>query len=203
MTETSSQPVERPPTPRALKVLRLLAFLIVPAVFVGFLWAGLASSQRPQDLVGQRGPTFELPLVADGGSISNRDLQGRPVVVNFWASWCTPCREEAALFEQKWQKYRDRVVFLGVNVQDSKSDAAAFVKEFGITYPVVRDVDQVLYRDMAVGGLPETFFLDRRWIYVGVGAGEQISSRGSTKVRGAIQATVLESQIKLMLEEDD
>ena len=84
-------------------------------------------------------PYFTLTLF-DGGKQNSKDLLGKAVLVNFWASWCVPCRAGARALEAAWQKYKDRdVVFLGVNIQDKEEDARAFIKEFGITYLNGRD----------------------------------------------------------------
>lgn len=155
----------------------------------------------PRDLVGKSAPEFELPVLGSGQTLSSADLKGSPVVVNFWASWCIPCREEAATLEQKWLKYRQQgIQFVGVNVQDLEEGARGFVKEFGISFPSVRDTDLKLWTQFGVRGLPETFFVDHRWRFVSVGAGEQVGSRGATKILGAISPAVLENQIQLLLE---
>lgn len=162
--------------------------------------AGLIRTS-PRDLVGKSAPNFVLPILGSEETLSSDDLKGSPVVVNFWASWCIPCREEAPTLEQKWRKYREQGVrFMGVNVQDAEEDAIGFVKEFGITFPSVRNTDLRLWTQFGVRGLPETFFLDHRWRFVSIGAGEQIGSRGATKILGAILPAVLESQIQLLLE---
>lgn len=186
---------------RKHKLVRLLAFVLVPALFVGFVGYGLFSTAPPSELIGSPAPEFELPLLGSDEMLSSQQLQGRPVVVNFWASWCVPCREEAPILEEAWQKYRDAgVVFLGVNVQDTQADAQAFVEEFGITFPSVRDTDLKLWTDTGVSGVPETFFIDHNWIFVGIGSGEELASTGGTKILGAIDRAVLESQIQIMLD---
>lgn len=111
-------------------------------------------------LVAKQAPSFTLMLF-DGGTLNSKDLVGKAVLLNFWASWCVPCRAEARALEETWQKYRDRgVVFLGVNIQDKEEDARAFVKEFGITYLNGRDSSGKIAIDYGVWGIPETFFLD-------------------------------------------
>lgn len=181
-------------------MLRRAAFVLGPLLFVALLAVGMFRSAGPRSVAGSRVPEFELPVLGGPGTIGSRDLKGSPVVVNFWASWCIPCREEAPVLEGAWQKYRPKGVrFLGVNMQDAEEDANEFVAEFGITYPSVRDVDQELARDFGVRGLPETFFIDHRWRFLGVGSGEQIGTRGKIVVLGAIPPALLRGQIETLV----
>lgn len=123
-------------------------------------------------LVGRQAPSFTLKLF-DGKKISLEDLRGKVVFLNFWASWCVPCRAEAKDLEAAWKKYEDRrVVFLGVNIQDNEEDARNFIQKFGITYMNGRDETGRIAIDYGVWGIPETFFLDGqgRITYKHVGA---------------------------------
>ncbi|MGQ0679102.1 MAG: TlpA disulfide reductase family protein [Actinomycetota bacterium] len=186
--------------PRRRRLVRVLAFALVPALFIGFIGYTLFSTAPSGGLVGSPMPEFSLPLLGENKDLTRTDLAGRPVVVNFWASWCIPCREEAAVLEAAWKKYADRgVMVLGVNVQDSQADARAFVEEFQLTYPTVRDTDLTLWTKLGVQGLPETFFVDREGVFFGVGSGRQVDQSGATKILGAIDAALLDSQIRLML----
>lgn len=106
-------------------------------------------------------PTFELQHLAGGGRLGLDDLRGRPVVVNFWASWCPPCRDEADGLEQFAQEYRARgVAFVGVDGADTVSSARAFARRYGLSYPLLRDRGESVKRRWGVGGYPETFVLD-------------------------------------------
>jgi cytochrome c biogenesis protein CcmG/thiol:disulfide interchange protein DsbE len=106
-------------------------------------------------------PAFVLPRF-DGGALSSAELRGRYVVMNFWASWCIPCKDEAPLLERVWQEYRARgVVVLGVNIQDLEPEARRFIAETRATYPQVRDRDGGVSRAYGTTGVPETFFIDR------------------------------------------
>jgi cytochrome c biogenesis protein CcmG/thiol:disulfide interchange protein DsbE len=115
-------------------------------------------------------PDFTLPVLAKGSTIGKRDgeslslseLRGRAVVLNFWASWCDPCKREAPILEAAWQRARDRGgVVLGVDVQDLSENALAFIHRWGQTYPQVRDKGGGTYEAYGLTGVPETFFLDR------------------------------------------
>ena len=108
-------------------------------------------------------PGFSLPRLNGEGEISLASLRGKAVVINFWASWCVPCKEEAPVLEAAWREHRDRgLVVLGVNSQDLSSDARRFAREVGWTYPLVRDGEGETLGPYAVPAFPETFFVDRK-----------------------------------------
>lgn len=115
-------------------------------------------------------PGFTLPLF-DGGSFRLADQRGKLVVVNFWASWCIPCRNEAPRLEAVAQQYRTRgVLVVGVDTEDTDTDARAFLRQFGLTYPAGADQGLKVTQAYGVSGLPTTFFLsrtgqiERRWL---------------------------------------
>jgi cytochrome c biogenesis protein CcmG/thiol:disulfide interchange protein DsbE len=177
-----------------------LAVAVVPAAaFVGLLWFGLVRSSS-KATIGKAAPEFELPSVTTGEPVTSEELTGHPVVVNFWASWCIPCREEAPLLERTWRRYRDDgVIFLGVNIKDARADARAFIEDLGVTYPNVRDVDQTLARQFGVVGLPETFFIDDRWRFIGAVKGVQRGEQQGTVVLGAISEGELINNVEVLL----
>jgi cytochrome c biogenesis protein CcmG/thiol:disulfide interchange protein DsbE len=106
-------------------------------------------------------PTATRRRLADG-RVDLDELRGRPVVINFWASWCIPCRDEAPILNASARAHAGEVVFLGIDVQDLKSDALAFSREFQTPYVSVRDRGNRTYEDYGLTGVPETYYLDRR-----------------------------------------
>jgi cytochrome c biogenesis protein CcmG/thiol:disulfide interchange protein DsbE len=122
-------------------------------------------------LINQPAPNFSLAVLSpanEKGRLSLSDFKGKPVVLNFWASWCDPCKEESPLLESAWKQAHAQgkdVVFLGIDFQDSNSQATAFLQHYGITYPIVIDAGSAAtaYR---ITSLPDTFFINRQGIVV-------------------------------------
>lgn len=172
------------------------AFVVPALVLAGLLgWGFLAPGSKPQ----QRAPDFQLQLL-NGGTLSSEELKGSPVVLNFWASWCIPCREEMPAFERMWDRYRDQGVrIIGVNLQDSAEGAQGFVDEVGVTYPIAMDSKGSLASDLGVRGLPQTFFIDEDFRFEKISAGEAVEGGGDRVVFGAIDEQTLEEKIEELL----
>lgn len=106
-------------------------------------------------------PEFTLERLDGEGELSLASLRGKAVVLNFWASWCGPCREEMPLLQDGWERWRDRdVVFVGIDVKDFRGDARDFLAEYGVTYPNVFDGKGWTVGRYGVTGFPETYFVD-------------------------------------------
>ena len=117
----------------------------------------------------RRRPAFTLSrLDATDGKLSLAELKGKPVVVNFWASWCIPCKDEAPALQKTYEKYKAQgLTVLGIDAQDFRGDARSFAKRYGLTYPVVYDGSGSTLGKWGVTGFPETFFVDRSGKLVG------------------------------------
>ncbi|MGH2901122.1 MAG: TlpA family protein disulfide reductase [Solirubrobacteraceae bacterium] len=131
-----------------------------PVPAPGFSLEPLIAGSRPASLAFARAQADDR--------VDLRELRGTPIVLNFWASWCIPCREEAPLLQRGWIRHANAgVLFLGLNMQDVRSDARTFVRAFKQTFPHVRDPTNATARKWGVTGIPETFFIGRDGRIVG------------------------------------
>ena len=143
-----------------------LAVLIILIALLGLVAYKLLADLAPPLAVGQPAPAFQLETFA-GEQVSLADLKGQGVVLNFWASWCGPCREEAELLESAWRQEQDRgIVFLGVAHLDQLPAAQRFLAEFDITYRNGRDKGSIISKQYDLFGVPETYFIDPDGILV-------------------------------------
>lgn len=157
--KTNIDPVERPLSRWGFRIIVLLVFSFVLAL-LGFLGWGMVRAQRGQIQSGQA-PDFTLKTF-DNQQVSLKDLRGKVVVINFWASWCLPCRQEAAYLEKTWRKYKDSgVVFIGVDYVDTEPMALAYIKEFDITYYNGPDLGTRISQSYGIKGVPETFYIGK------------------------------------------
>jgi cytochrome c biogenesis protein CcmG/thiol:disulfide interchange protein DsbE len=152
-------------------VVALLALLVWKVVNDGGtdLVADVRAGAKPS------APAFDLPVIWDEsgtwpvayrhrlntGRLSHDELRGRAVVINFWASWCGPCKEEAPELAASARAHAGKVLFLGIDVQDFTEDAQRFLRETKAPYPSVKDTDGDTYRAFGLTGVPETYYLDQ------------------------------------------
>jgi len=137
-----------------------LAVLAVLAV-IGLLAFGLLNKGATKVAVGDAVPDKTLPALPGPGRGSIADFRGEWVLVNLWASWCVPCREEAPVLEDFYRRNRDRdTTVLGINVQDNEDDALAFLGEHPTGYPQLRSVGNERSRAFGSTGVPENFLVD-------------------------------------------
>jgi cytochrome c biogenesis protein CcmG/thiol:disulfide interchange protein DsbE len=139
-----------------------LVFLAVCAV-VALLGFGLLSKGEATIAVGEPVPDRELPVLGGAGQRSIADYRGNWVLVNLWASWCVPCRQEAPELDEFARRYRERgVAVLGINVQDNSDDALAFLRDYDLRYPQLRSVGDARSAAFGSTGVPENFLVDPR-----------------------------------------
>ena len=175
--------------------------LMLMSLVTGVLWtvasrvpsavgAPLSSSPSPRE--GFLAPDFTLDTIG-GNQVTLSELRGQIVVVNFWATWCLPCREETPALEKSYEQYKESgVIILGVNLtnQDSMSDIESFVQEFRLTYPILLDRDGTVSNHLyQIRGLPTTFFVNRDGIIRTVVVG------------GPMSETFIRSKIETLLQE--
>jgi thiol-disulfide isomerase/thioredoxin len=142
-----------------LNVRTSLAALGVAAL-IGFLIWGLVSAGDGGIATGEPVPSSALPTLPPGGEGSLADYRGEWVLLNVWASWCVPCREESPALDRFEKENRDRITVLGVDTRDLTDDALAFMREYDITYDQLRDASGEYADDLETTGVPETFLID-------------------------------------------
>lgn len=172
-TTTNSAPVRKgvPMWAQVIVWIFLAGLLVIVAL-------GLNRAQQGTIQPGHVVNDFTLPLFS-GYEYEGRDevhlddLRGKVVVINFWASWCKPCEQEAADLQRAWEQYEPtgEVIFLGVDYVDTEPDARVYLKKFGITYPNGPDLATRISQYFRTKGVPETYFIDREGVlrYVQVG----------------------------------
>lgn len=213
---TPSQPSRlRPASVAAV----LGAVLVVALLGYGLVASGTSTTINDSLARGEPvgAPGFELAVLDAGsvprelrpvvgaatadGLVSLEELRGVPVVLNFWASWCVPCREEARTLQRGWQRDGEGVVlYLGLDMQDLTEDAIGFVEEFGITYPTIRDPTNAVARSYGATGVPETFFITARGEVVahvlGVVSPEQLQSGVRAARTGQVESPTAGGEIR-------
>lgn len=151
---------------------KIVKGLILLVMIVGMLavvaWMSSDQNVSVSPKVGYHAPPFTLPKFPDNQPISLADYQGKPVFINFWASWCPPCQAESPDLVKAYAKYGDKIQFIGVNLtaQDSLTDVTAFIKKYGIMYPTALDTKGTVSQQYQTLGIPASFFVDRQGIIV-------------------------------------
>ncbi|MEE8390436.1 MAG: redoxin domain-containing protein [Anaerolineae bacterium] len=161
--------------------LGLMALLLA----TGAAW--IALSRVPAEMVAARAGRSPLPRkgftapdftleTLDGQTITLSDLQGQAVLINFWATWCLPCRKEMPAIQQVYEQYRDQgFIVLAVNLQEQDAQVAAFAGQLGLTFPILMDRDGGVFDRYRVMALPTTFFVDRAGVIQDIAVGGPLS----------------------------
>jgi cytochrome c biogenesis protein CcmG, thiol:disulfide interchange protein DsbE len=133
------------------------------------LYKGFGSNPRevPFMLKGQPAPAFTLSTLDSGQQVSLEQLKGRPVVINFWASWCGPCKMEHPVLEWGQREFGQQAQFLGIVFEDTEDNARQFLNQYGASFPQLVDLRSTVAVDYGVAGVPETYFIDTQGIIRG------------------------------------
>lgn len=206
--EEQSRPLWR--SPRSLLVIAV-ACLAVALLTYGLIAQGASTAIDEALSRGEaaQAPAFELAdlgepvaaetpaekafaLAAGDSRVALDELRGRPLVLNFWASWCSPCASEAPLLERTWQDVQgDGVLFIGLNMQDNSVDAERFLSRYSVTYPSIKDPSSDTADQYGVTGIPETFFIDEDGRVVAHVAGEVNSRQLEEGIAAAVSGEVV------------
>lgn len=178
---------------------RIVLFVVASLLSVGLLVllgsqllvpAQNQTNATSSPLIGHPAPDFTLavlgPHTGSAPTIRLAGLKGKPIMLNFWASWCVPCQQEAPLLQKTWQSVqRQGIFFLGIDFQDARSDGLNFLHTYGITYPNVTDDTGSTAINYGLTGVPETFFINRQGVIV-------------SKVTGELTAQSLQTNLQLI-----
>ena len=204
LTPRADETTQRSPRFRVLHlvgvaaVASLLALLIWRVAFGdsgAHLVAAIRDGKKPSapgfrlDVIWPHAETWppELRPAVTDGKVAPAELKGYPVVINFWASWCIPCKREAPRLAASARKHAGNVVFLGIDIQDFKSDARSFLARYDANYVSVRDGSDSTYTRYGLTGVPETYYIDRRGRIVAHSIGEVSRGELEDGITGANQ----------------
>ncbi len=172
-----------------IKGIAILILAILISLFAIFLATGLANKasatgRSGEQLIGRKAPEFLADSI-NGKPVSLSNYPESPIILNFWASWCPPCRDETPHFEKIWRLYKEKdVVVIGINVQDDLNSANEYISEFDVTFINGMDKNGRIMVDYGVTGLPVTFFLDREGMIIG----RWVGSIGASSLESRVEA---------------
>ena len=167
----------------------LIVGSVIGAALLGVLFMSLGNdpSAIESPLIGRSAPGFALKAVGTGETIDIQQLRGRPVVINFWATWCGPCYEEHPTLVENARMLGSNVQFVGVVFNDTEEKIQSFLRERGSSYPTLLDQQGKTAIAYGVGGVPETFFINRQGTIV-------------AKYSGPMNTEILQSYVQKVLQ---
>jgi cytochrome c biogenesis protein CcmG/thiol:disulfide interchange protein DsbE len=178
---------------RARLVAQGIAVGLVALLFALLVWSLVTEEGGDLAAAASRGerpeaPDFTLERLDREGDLTLSSLRGKAVVLNVWASWCIPCREEAPFLEQIWRKHRKRgLVVVGLDAKDFRKDARRFMRRYDLTFPIVYDGPGETLAGFGVTGFPESFVLDREGRVIAAFAGAVNSGEDRARLRADVQ----------------
>jgi cytochrome c biogenesis protein CcmG/thiol:disulfide interchange protein DsbE len=163
--------IAAPASRRGVPVWAQIIIWVLLIGLLAFVAIALRRSQQGTVQPGEKIPDFSMPLFTGyelNGSqqVKLSDLRGKVVMINFWASWCKPCEQEAADLRTAWNLYKDtgKVVFIGVDYVDTEPEARAYLEKFGIEYANGPDLGTKVSQLFRIKGVPETYFIDQQGV---------------------------------------
>jgi len=179
--------------------------VLVPTTLIGLLliWAVIQNEGNPGGLAvnqtlgersvsAQEGASFELPSIDGDGMVRLSDYLGKVVLVDFWSSWCPPCRQESPALEAAYEDFRDLgVEFVGIAIWDVESETRKFRDAFNLQYPIVSDSNGRVAVEWGVVGIPEKFFVDREGRVVKKYAGPMTRDKLGLELREVLEMSPL------------
>ena len=162
MNDTPTSSIEQPVDKMLPRWGRILAWVGLFALLV-IVFLVLIRKQQGPVVIGQKPPSFTITTF-DGQQINSADLAGKVVLLNFWASWCKPCEQEAADLESAWKYYQPTgdVVFIGIAWTDTETASLGYIAKFNITYPNGPDLGTAISQAYRTTGVPETYIIDKK-----------------------------------------
>jgi cytochrome c biogenesis protein CcmG, thiol:disulfide interchange protein DsbE len=148
---------------------RIVAVVVIAGLCAGLVWVlGRGFGQNPHavpfNLQGKPAPAFTLKSLDGAEEYSLEKLRGKAVVINFWATWCQPCKLEHPVLDWGANELKEQAVFLGVINGDTEENARAFIQKYGSAYPQLVDPNSSMSVDYGIAGVPETYFIDKAGI---------------------------------------
>lgn len=220
----ASDAAELTPSGRKGFARRVVYPVFVIAAIAGVIWWLEYRDEEPRSPTGERyGPVALSPALQtggldveanegalapdflleelSGGEVRLSDYRGQAVVLNFWATWCKPCRTEMPQFVAAYEKYRSQgLVIIGLNMQEGKALIGPFAEDFGMEFPIAIDRDGEVGDRYRLLGLPTTFFIDREGVIRSMFTGPFLEADRGTNVQGAIGQNDLETRIEEILQ---